>query len=396
MKLISAIIFMFAVCMVQASTAQEFSGSITAEGRAFPNDAQFSEQASSSISIALEVEFNYAFKNNARFALVPFLRIDNQDTRRNHFDIRELNYFLFSDGWELRIGISKVFWGATEFIHLVDTINQTDLVENIDEEHKLGQPMVHLAVPGNWGVIEIFALPYFRERTFAGQKGRLRFPVVIDTDKARYESDRKNRHLDAAIRYSHTIGNLDAGVHLFRGTGREPSLLLELNGSSEPVLIPYYEQIYQAGLDLQWVLGGWLFNAELLYRIGGHNKDFLATVGGFEYTIGRLAGTEIDLSILGMLAYDSRGHDATSVYENDIIVGVRLGLNDVASSELLAGLIQSIDSSAQAFRIETSRRIGSKWKASFSFWSFFDIPERDLLYSLKNDDFLQIEMSFYF
>ncbi len=97
-----------------------------------------------------------------------------------------------------------------------------------------------------------------------------------------------------------------------------------------------------------------------------------------------------------MLAYDSRGHDATSVYENDIIVGVRLGLNDVASSELLAGLIQSIDSSARAFRIETSRRIGSKWKASFSFWSFFDIPERDLLYSLKNDDFLQIELGFYF
>ncbi len=396
MKLISAIIFMFAVSMVQASSAQEFSGSITAEGRAFPNDAQFSEQASSSISIALEAEFNYVFKNNARFALAPFLRIDNQDSRRSHFDIRELNYFLFSDRWELRIGISKVFWGATEFIHLVDTINQTDLVENIDEEHKLGQPMVHLAIPGNWGVIEIFALPYFRERTFAGQKGRLRFPVVIDTDEARYESDRKNRHLDAAIRYSHTINNLDAGLHLFRGTGREPLLLLESNNSNEPVLIPYYEQIYQAGLDLQWVSGAWLFNGEMLYRTGGDNKGFLATVGGFEYTIGRLAGTEIDLSILGMLAYDSRGHDATSVYENDIIIGVRLGLNDVASSELLAGLIQSIDSSARAFRLETSRRIGSKWKVSFSIWSFFDIPERDLLYSLRNDNFLQFELGFYF
>ena len=40
--------------------------------------------------------------------------------------------------WSLSIGLGKVFWGVTEFNHLVDVINQTDLVEGIDGEAKLG------------------------------------------------------------------------------------------------------------------------------------------------------------------------------------------------------------------------------------------------------------------
>lgn len=393
MKSIAAIILL-GLCLTQVS-AQEVSGYLAGEGRVFPADAQYSDQARSSLSIAFEPQLKYTFRNDSRSTFVPFVRFDNQDTRRSHFDIRELNYFLYSDHWELRIGIAKVFWGTTEFIHLVDIINQTDIVENIDEEFKLGQPMIHLAIPRNWGVVDFFVLPYFRERTFPGQKGRLRFPIVVDTDEAIYESDRENRHLDVALRFSRSAGDMDAGVYLFRGTGREPSLVLELDKNNEPVLIPYYEQIYQAGLDLQWVLGGWLFNAEALYRTG-QNEDFLATVGGFEYTIAQLGGTGMDLSLLGMAAYDSRGSEATTPYENDVIFGIRLGLNDVASSELLAGLIQSTDSSARAFRVEASRRVGSKWKASFSAWSFFGIPERDLLYSLKNDDFMQIDIGYYF
>ena len=42
----------------------------------------------------------------------------------------------------LLVGAAKVFWGTAESRHLVDIINQTDAVEDIDEEDKLGQPMV--------------------------------------------------------------------------------------------------------------------------------------------------------------------------------------------------------------------------------------------------------------
>ena len=67
-----------------------------------------------------------------------------------NFDIRELNYLLFGETWEVRLGVDKVFWGTTEFVHLVDIVNQTDLVEDVDGEDKLGQPTVNLSVPSDW------------------------------------------------------------------------------------------------------------------------------------------------------------------------------------------------------------------------------------------------------
>ncbi len=101
---------------------------------------------------------------------------------------RELSWQLVSRSWELRIGVRKVFWGVAESQQLVDIINQTDLVENVDGEDKLGQPMVNIALIRSWGTVDFFLLPWFRERTFPGQVGRLRFAQPVDTDNPAYES----------------------------------------------------------------------------------------------------------------------------------------------------------------------------------------------------------------
>ena len=58
------------------------------------------------------------------------------------------------DGAELRAGIGRVFWGVTESYHLVDVINQTDLVENVDRKDKLGQPLVNFTLVRDWGALE--------------------------------------------------------------------------------------------------------------------------------------------------------------------------------------------------------------------------------------------------
>ncbi len=78
-----------------------------------------------------------------------------------------------------QVGLSKVFWGAAEFVHLADIINQTDGVEGFDGEEKLGQPMLRLSLFLDRGTVNAFILPWFRERTFPGKKDRLRTPLVI-------------------------------------------------------------------------------------------------------------------------------------------------------------------------------------------------------------------------
>ncbi len=68
-----------------------------------------------------------------------------------HWDIRELSWIHVGNGWESRVGIRKVFWGVTEGRHLVDIINQTDQVDQVDGEEKLGQPMINLSTVRDWG-----------------------------------------------------------------------------------------------------------------------------------------------------------------------------------------------------------------------------------------------------
>ena len=115
--------------------SQELSGFIGIEGRYFPNPPLDERQEGTGISLALKPELYYSWaKGNQSALFVPFFRLDQYDSRRTHFDIRELFWLYYSRTIELRIGFQQIFWGVTESQHLVDVINQTDFVEDIDGE----------------------------------------------------------------------------------------------------------------------------------------------------------------------------------------------------------------------------------------------------------------------
>ena len=392
---ITALIISVGMAFRSQALAHDFSGYVAAEGRFFSQAPLDPAQKRHSGSLAAQPEYYHEWENGSSFTFVPFARIDSVDSERTHFDIRELNYLWLADAWELRAGIGKVFWGTTEFVHLVDIINQTDAVESVDGEEKLGQPMIQLSISRDWGALELFVLPYFRERTYPGREGRLRFAAVVDTGNARYESASQEHHPDVAARYSHTMGDWDFGIYNFNGTGREPTLIAGLDSSGRPVLTPFYEQINQTGLDLQLVDGGWLWKLEAIYRTG-QSDDFFASVGGFEYTFVNIAATGIDLGVLAEGAYDDRGGRATTFFENDAMVGLRLAVNDAAGTELLAGFSQDLDSSSGSLSLEAGRRFGDNWLLSIEARSFFDLPEDDLFYSLRDDSFIQLELAYYF
>jgi hypothetical protein len=377
------------------SQAYELSGYISTEGRFFLNEPLYSGQKRESASIAVQPEFYHEWESGSSFIFTPFGRLDSADPERSHFDIRELICLWLHDSWEMRVGVAKVFWGVTEFLHLVDIINQTDLVEYIDGEDKLGQPMVNLSIPGKYGALDLFVLPYFRERTFPGKKGRLRSQVVVDTDEAVYESSAEEYNVDLAMRYSNTIGDWDFGIYHFHGTGRDPTLLLKTDAAGNPNLIPFYERIGQTGLDAQVVSGNWLLKLESLYRTG-QGKDFFAGVGGFEYSVVNVASSGIDLGLIGEWAYDERGNEATTGFDNDLMAGARLAFNDAASTEVLAGVFQDLDSDGTALLLESSRRISDHWKITLDAFLLLESSRGDTFHDLRDDDNVQIEVAYYF
>lgn len=376
----------------------EWSGYLAAEARLFPRDALYPDQFDGvQVSLALEPEY-YRRWDGGRQSLTfkPFLRLDQRDSERTHADIRELAWLKAADTWELRAGIRKVFWGVTETAHLVDIINQTDLVENIDTEDKLGQPMLNLALIRDWGNLDLYLLPGFRERTFPGQDGRLRTPLVVDTDLARYESGAQERRVDTAVRWFRSQGIWDIGLAHFHGTSREPQLLPTLNAQGEAVLAPYYPIIDQTSLDLQATLDAWLWKLEWITRDGLGDR-YTAFAGGFEYTFVGVFGSAADIGLIGEYLFDDRDMDATTLFQDDITVGLRLALNDIQSSELLFGMtIDRHDTRQRFYNLEASRRLGDRWKLSLEARFNSGLGANPLFNSLRNDDYVQAELAWYF
>jgi hypothetical protein len=285
----------------------------------------------------------------------------------------------------------------------VDIINQTDLVEATDGEEKLGQPMVNLALISDWGTVDLFVLPGFRERTFPGEKGRLRSSPRVDTSQAIYESDDKEQHIDYAARWTHYLGDWDVGLSYFNGTSRDPRFALGQDNKGQPVLIPIYDLIEQWGFDLQATLGDWLWKFEAINRSGqvdrsGQDKSYTALTAGFEYTFIGIADSNADLGVISEVLYDERGNDALTPFADDILLASRLTLNDEQSTEFLLGMIFDRNDAARLLTLESSRRFGENWKITLEGQAFIDIPNvnTELLVGVRRDSYLQLEIARYF
>ncbi len=406
-QLLTKMIALTSALMVSHVHAVEFeaSGKLAVEQRYFFKDAQFENQFNGGqTSLVAEPELYWSWNDGFdSIIFTPFYRVDSQDDNRQHGDIRELAYIHAADDWELRLGIRKEFWGVTEFQHLVDVINQTDGVEDFDGEDKLGQQMVNLSLVRDWGIVDVFLLPGFRERTFAGEEGRLRGPIVVDDDNVNYESSAGQQHLDVALRWVNSIGDYDIGAYWFHGTNREPILTPSHNGE-KLVLQQYYNQMDQLGLDFQATLGDWLWKFETIYRKTSA-ESFVATQAGFEYSFIGIFDTSFDLGLLTEYAWDSRGEvdfntlefgKSGSVFQNDVFVGARLALNDMQSSELLMGIGTDLDHSASSFLVEASRRFGESFKASLDIRLLQSSDSIDTAFMLRHDDHAQLSVEWYF
>ena len=377
----------------------DISGSISGEVRVFPNEPAYPEQNDATISpsIVLEPEFVYEWnRNKDRLTFTPFARWDGDDNNRSHFDLREASWLHVANDWDFVAGVSKVFWGVTESLHLVDIINQTDAVENIDREDKLGQPMINLNLFREWGTVSMFILPGFRERTFPDDDARLRGPLPVDVDNAIFESSDKEHHIDGAVRWSHTLGQWDIGLAYFRGTSREPRLITAIN-NGRTMLVPHYDQIDQTSLDLQLTTESTLWKLEAMTR-GGQGKRFAAAVAGFEYTFFGISETSADLGILFEYLYDNR--DTTTApatfADDDVFVGTRLTLNDTQDTAFLIGAIVDRHSQATLLSLEAEQRLNDNWKLEIEGRFFNNIPNTSFLSGIREDDFITLRVSRFF
>lgn len=391
------IILLAGVLTAPTVRAAQISGYIGVEARGFTEAAAYAGQHSEAVNTSLVVqpEFYQRWDEGGQsVTLVPFVRVDGQDKERTHMDVREAYWQKHTRDWQLSVGVRKVFWGTTESQHLVDIINQTDLIENPDGEDKLGQPMVQLSLFRDFGTFDFFVLPYFRERTYPGRPGRLRTGLIVDDSQATFDSGARNTHVDWAARWSHYFGPLDIGIAHFQGTSREPRFFLGVR-DGDPVLVPHYDQIDQTSVDLQVTLGSWLWKLEALNR-SGQDETFQAGVGGVEYTFFNVADRGWDIGLLLEYHYDSRGADSLSAFENDLFLGGRFAANDTQDTQFVGGIVQDLNSPTHSLYFEASRRITDHINIEAESRLFNHVDEDDPLVPVEGDDYVQVGVNYFF
>ncbi|MEM7545460.1 MAG: hypothetical protein AAF367_07995 [Pseudomonadota bacterium] len=383
----------------------EFYGNVEGEVIVFPEGPRFARQRQHTASVAVEPTFLAEWSDGDVVAtLTPFFRLDAADNDRTRFDVREAKLDYRIDDWEVTVGIDTLFWGKTEANHLVDIINQTDAIEDIDEEDNLGQPMVRVSHLTDVGEFSAFYLPYVRTRTFPGEPGRLRSALPVDEDDVVINRDGGRFAPSFALRYAGVFGNADIGLSAFNGVARDPvfiptNFVATPAGAVPTAIAPVYETITQFGFDGQYTDGPALYKAEAIYRAGqsdltGRERDFFAATGGIEYTLFGVFDNA-DLGLIAEYSWDSRGDDATTIFQNDIILGTRLGLNDEADTAVLFTAALDPDNEVAALRLEAQRRIADGWIAEVEASFFINADQDPLVADFQDDSFVRLKLTYF-
>lgn len=418
MSINRSVLFLLLVAPV-AAQALDFKPKLELEGRWFYEAENADDDAPLLGSAAGTLELYQGWDGGRRLVGELFYRYDENDDTRTHGDVRELYWQQSGDDFEFRLGARRVFWGVTESRHLVDIVNQSDFVENISSELKLGQPMASLAWIGELGTAEFFLMPYQRARTFPGDEGYPRLPLPVHEQEARYESKDEQEHVDYAVRWNGSFGPVDLGVAWFDGTAREPRLLpcvrrgasgtyisnpgapecddytnvvlppplipppdyqqqVEAEIRANLVLVPHYDLWRQASIDAQYVTGSMAWKLEAVRRTTLDDTTW-GTVAGFEYTFGDVRGSGIDIGVLGEYLYDEKDTALNALFDDEVFAGMRIALNDVAGTSVLAGVLADAETGKQLrYGLEVSGRLNDDWKLSgevraFSRWDESDV-----------------------
>jgi len=410
----------------------DVEGNLEVELRHHPNDARHEDMEQDFAALAGEVELGL-FSPSGRHAVIlkPFGRYDQHDHERSHVDLREGKYRYVNGLFEASIGVDKEFWGVTEFLHLVDIINQTDNVESTDGEQKLGQPMLKASYASRYGTLTGYALPFFRIRQYVDPvTGRPNPGFVVDDDTVLFESGetggKARRVDDYALRYQNNLGAFDVGLSWFDGTARDPQLLFtgETNSTNGlPKLRAYYADLTQTGLDVQATLGPWLVKFEAtqstqslklpdlenpaakgLPSLGSDQQetDINRATGGFEYTFYNLFASGTDLGLVAEYMYDERKAKSPHPFGNDIGIGLRWTANDPQSTAILIGGLVDLDTDSSSISLEAERRIGRSFKAILEARFIDKIGEDDagekdrFAAALADEDSVRFRLAYYF
>ena len=401
MLLISLLIYF--TYFIEFLVAKDFFLEINSESenevRLFHKDEAYKNQKNT-YSTTLKTELFVDFQKNLNLVVEPIYRYDLYDKNRSQLDLAQGYLIHYKDKFEIKLGISKVFWGITESKNLVDIINMHDLT-NGKPKTKLGQPMVNYSIISDkYGYFDYYYMPLFIKSSEIGSKGRLRLPLPKERDDNYLEGGVGKKQPSWAFKWEKNYNYYDFSVQFFRGNGRISSTISKIDSNG----LKYYsgyERITQLGTFIQRTYGPLILKFEGIRRNGQRNaksirKNYFSSVFGLEYVITRAFNKVWDFNMYIEYSNDERNNDSNDYLQNDLFSGAKIYFNDTSGTELTLSKTTDMDGGGNTGLIDISTRLTDDTRLTLEYNAYWAVNLKDSLYSFRRDNYFGFNLKKYF
>ncbi|BDT69336.1 hypothetical protein os1_35260 [Comamonadaceae bacterium OS-1] len=344
------------------------------------------------LAVRLAPEWRWA-DGGKTIVISPALYLEGDHNGRTRVDLNELYFSTCLGETIVKAGLSRLFWGVTESRHLVDVVNPPDLAHHYAAEQRLSTAMLYVAHPTPVGQLEVLLLPWERDPVYPNTAGRPRTDLPIHN-----AVEHPNGTPPAfAARLAISQGDYDSHVYFFRGLDRESALTARTLPYAAPTeLTATRRLVRQWGADLQVPVGNFLVKSELAHR-SGYSRDFLSGVLGGEYALNGINGSVVDVNLLGEYQFDLRPADAPlTTLSHGIYAGVRVALNDPASTEFKFGVVAEPSTGARLWRGDASRRIAKNWTVEGTMSVFDNVRKSPSLMDYRKESYVEVLAKYHF
>jgi hypothetical protein len=375
--------------------AEGLSGSITALADYYPQSYQFPDQsgpgAQGSVLGTLEGFYRLSEMLNLDFKLRGSWTPQEQVTAFS--DVEKAILQLKEGAWELRGGVLNERWGVMTVEQISDVVNQRDYVSNYRGRDRLGQPGLAFQYFGDSWSLTLIADTWKRSARLARGLDRFRNTALNYTDP-KFEHGQWSPP-DLGARLFKSIGDLELELTYFHGTARQPLLVPFIGSDGSVSLTPTYTDMDQGGVSARYVWGDYVLRGEGYVR--AQDDTYGGAALGVERVFYRAFGGVQDLLVYLEGYYDTRPPDApTTLFDNDIALGLRLNTNDAKGTELWLQTIYDLETSSNLLEFEAKRRITDSLVGKLELVAPINVKDDPALAGFERDTRLALSLTYFF
>ncbi len=348
-------------------------GEVRIESRQFENDNK-THTKDYNLGIFTRLKIRAEHGNWKEFVKMV-ARADNYDPSRSIFFFEEAYVQYTNGGFGLTLGSQTITWSATEAFHPADIINSRNFDSNLENAEKIGEPMLTLAYAGGDSKISLMFMPMLIKPVLPAMSNRLSFsndfptlkPQLINRNGKVAESEFETQY---AARFEHTFSDADISLHYVDHIDRSTPIIRITPFGVAPIYLP----VKQIGGTFQMVAGDWVYKAEVGNRsymsfensaFGKLNiPDHTQVAFGVEYGWAIGSGAEIAWVLEGqhLLGITKEERAGISIFQNDILFGMRFALNDIYNQEYFISAIHDLErESENLLNLDYKRRVSDMW-----------------------------------